>query len=64
MSEPRKMKMWATWFRADYGQFGHSANHAIELTVQAAGEGWTWPRLQSVGWIVAPVTIQPGHGES
>lgn len=64
MSEPRKMMMWATWTGASYGHFGETAPVAVGKSVQAGGAGWTWERMQSVGWRVVPVTILPGHGES
>lgn len=58
----RVQNRWATCTRSDYGEIRNSQGDAVDRTVKAAGEGWTWERLQSVGWRLVPVTVVPGHG--
>jgi len=58
----RVQQRWATCLRGDYGEISNSQGDAVDRTVQAAGEGWTWERMQSVGWRLVPVTVVPGHG--
>ncbi len=58
----RIQNRWATYTRADYGEISNSLGNAVDRTVKAAGDGWTWGRMQSVGWRAGPVTVVPGHG--
>ncbi len=58
----RIQNRWATHTRSDYGEISNSLGNAVDRTVKAAGDGWTWERMQAIGWCAGPVTVVPGHG--